>query len=68
MIDNLKQIHYNDSISDLAAVMEEVGARRFLMDFRHNYPKHFDELAVQINRIDSRKIPVLLQKPDAPTV
>ena len=62
MIDQLKQIHYHDSISDLANVMEEVGTRRFLMDFRHNYPKHFDEIMVQITRLDQRQLPKLLQK------
>ena len=60
--DALKTIHYNDSLSDLACVMEEVGTRRFLSDFRHNYPKHFDEVVVQIARLDQRKIPVLLKK------
>ena len=64
----LEQIHYNDSISDLAAVMEEVGARRFLMDFRHAYPRHFDEIVAQIGRLESRSIPVLLQKPNAASV
>ena len=66
--DALKNIHYNDSLSDLACVMEEVGTRRFLADFRHNYPKHFDEVVVQIARLDQRKVPVLLQKPDATTM
>ena len=65
MIDNLKQIHYNDSLSDLASVMEEVGTRKFLMDFRHNYPKHFEEIVAQLGRLESRKIPALLQKQDA---
>jgi len=68
MTDQLKQIHYNDSISDLANVMEEVGTRRFLMDFRHNYPKHFDEIVAQIGRLESRSIPALLRKPDATPV
>ena len=68
MTDELKQIHYNDSISDLASALEEVGTRRFLMDFKHNYPDHFAEIAIQINRLDSKKVPVLLQKPNAAPV
>ena len=62
---DLKTIHYNDSISDLASVMEEVGTRRFLSDFRHNYPKHFEEMSIQITRLDQRQVPALLKKPDA---
>ena len=62
MTDPLKQIHYSDSLSDLASVMEEVGTRRFLADFRHNYPKHFEEIVVQINRLDQRKVAALLRK------
>jgi hypothetical protein len=58
----LKEIHYNDSISDLASVMEQVGTRRFLADFRHNYPKHFEEMSIQITRLDQRQIPALLKK------
>ena len=65
MTDKLKQIHYHDSISDLASALEEVGTRRFLMDFKHNYPDHFAEILSQIGRLDTRKIPVLLQKQDA---
>lgn len=62
MTEQLKQIHYNDSISDLASVMEEVGTRRFLSDFRHNYPKHFEEMSIQITRLDQRQVPALLKK------
>jgi len=68
MDNELKQIHYNDSVSDLASVMEEVGTRKFLMDFKHNYPRHFDEIVAQIGRLESRKIPSLLMKSDAPPV
>jgi len=60
--DILKNIHYNDSLSDLASVMEEVGTRRFLMDFKHNSPRHFDEIVAQIGRLESRKLPSLLVK------
>jgi len=63
MTDELKQIHYGDSLADLASVMEEVGARKFLSDFKHNYPSHFNEILAQINRLDTRKLPALLQAP-----
>jgi len=68
MTDQLKTIHYNDSLSDLSCVLEEVGTRKFLMDFRHAYPRHFDEIVAQIGRLESRSIPVLLQKPNAASV
>ena len=67
MTDELKQLHYNDMLVGLASVMEEVGTRRFLADFRHNYPKHFEEMSIQMTRLDQRKIPALLKK-DAPTM
>ena len=64
----MEQIQYNDVMADLASIMEQVGARRFLSDFQSNYPKHFEEVKVQIDRTDQqRKLPRLLDK-NAPTV
>jgi cell fate regulator YaaT (PSP1 superfamily) len=67
MPDELKMIHYNDVMTDLASCMEEVGCRTFLRDFRTNYPKHFEEIIAQIHRLESRPVARLLDK-DAPTV
>ncbi len=58
----LEQLHYNDSMTDLAAAMESVGARKFLRDFKFNYPKHFQEILVQIGRLEQPQVAALLKK------
>jgi len=67
MTDELKQVHYNDVMTDLASAVEQTGARKFLYDFRHNYPAHFEELKVQITRLDSKQVARLFVK-DADTM
>jgi hypothetical protein len=69
MTKELEQLQYNDTLTDLAASMEAVGARRFLSDFRDNYPAHFKEIQDQIHRLDQRPVAALLRPyDDAPTV
>jgi len=61
MTKELEQLQYNDSLTDLAASMEAKGARRFLCDFRDNYPAHFKEIQDQIHRLDQRPVAALLR-------
>jgi hypothetical protein len=64
----MEQLHYNDVMADLASIMEQAGTRKFLSDFQENFPKHFHEMQVQMNRTDQqRRLPRLLDK-NAPTV
>lgn len=68
MIKELQQLQYNDVLTDLASAMEQMGSRRFLLDFRENYPAHFKEIQDQIHRLDQRPVAALLRPYDAPTV
>jgi len=61
MTNELQQLQYNDVLTDLASAMEQVGARRFLQDFRDNYPGHFKEIQDQIHRLDQRPVAALLR-------
>jgi hypothetical protein len=62
MTKELEQIQYHDVLTDWASAMEERGTRNVLFDFKSNYPGHFREMQVQINRLDQRQIPKLLTK------
>lgn len=64
MTKELQQLQYNDVLTDLASAMEQVGARRFLQDFRENYPAHFKEIQDQIHRLDQRPVAALLRAND----
>lgn len=57
----MEQLHYNDVMADLASIMEQAGTRKFLSDFHNNYPKHFYEMQVQMNRVD-KPLPRILDK------
>jgi hypothetical protein len=69
MTKELEQLQYNDAMTDLACAMEHRGTRQFLMDFRDNYPRHFNEIISQIHRLEKRPVAALLRKDeDAPTM
>lgn len=64
-LNEMEQLSYNDVMADLASVVEQYGALRFLADFHNNYPKHFAEISSQIDRETHHgKVPRLLMKPD----
>lgn len=66
MMTELDQLHYNDLMADLASAIEAYGARKVLEDFKFNYPNHYSEVFVQMNRSPNmNKIPVLLMKRNA---
>lgn len=66
MTDEMEQIHYNDLMADLASAIESYGARKILGDFKDNYPNHYNEMFVQMNReVSLNKVPVLLMKRNA---
>jgi hypothetical protein len=62
MTNGLQQIHYNDVMTDFASAVEQVGVRKFFMDFRESYPSHFDEIQIQITRLDQKPIAALLRE------
>lgn len=64
MTKELEELQYMDTFADLASAMERVGARRFLADFRSNYPYHFKEIQDQIHRLDQRPKAALLRAKD----
>lgn len=66
-MNEMQQIEYNDVLTDLASTIEQNGCRKFLLDFQHNYPQHFQEILVQIHRLEKKPIARLLDK-DAPPV
>lgn len=63
----MEQLEYLDSITDVASAMETVGCRRFLLDFREAYPQLFQEVLIQIHRLEQKPVARLLDK-DAPSV
>ena len=65
MTKELEQLQYNDVLTDLASAMETVGVRKLLRDFRENYPNHFEEIVVQIHRLDQRPAAALFRAKDA---
>jgi hypothetical protein len=62
MTKELEHLQYNDVLTDLASSMETVGARKFLQDFKSCYPRHFEEIQIQITRLDQRTPCKLLTK------
>lgn len=65
MTKELQQLQYNDVLTDLASAIETSGCRRLLIDFRENYPNHFQEIVDQIHRLDQRPVAALLRPNDA---
>ena len=65
MTKELRQLQYNDVLTDLASAIETSGCRRLLIDFRENYPNHFQEIVDQIHRLDQRPVAALLRPNDA---
>lgn len=63
----MEQLQYNDTLTDFASSMETAGCRKLLMDFKTNYPTHFQEILVQIHRLEKKPVARLLDK-NAPTV
>lgn len=62
MTKELQQLQYHDVLTDWASAMEERGTRNVLYDFKTNYPSHFREMQVQINRLEQRQVAKLLTK------
>ncbi len=58
----LEQLQHNDLLTDLASAFEQRGCRSVLRDFKHCYPSHFDEMLIQITRLEHRQVPRLLQR------
>lgn len=50
MENNLDTAHFVDLCSDLAQHIESKGARLVLLEFSRNYPDHYNQLVMQINR------------------
>lgn len=46
----LELCHQDDLMADLASAIESRGARVVLAEFEVNYPQHYHELRVQMNR------------------
>lgn len=55
-------IDYNETIVDFAALINQYGMRRILMDFQSYYPDFFEEMKVQINRFPDKPVAALLRK------
>ena len=62
MKQELEQHEYEDTLVMLNSAFEQYGARNVLKDFRDVYPRMFEEMVVQINRIvPNTKVAALLK-------
>lgn len=61
MIDELKQLENNDVIVDFISSMEQRGCRSLLMHIKEEFPNHFQEMQVQMERIKSKQVASLLR-------
>ncbi len=57
-----EQLDYNDVLVSLASTFQHFGVRRVMSDFQAYYPDYYQEMKVQMERMNSRPMPVLLQK------
>lgn len=60
----MEQIEYNDVLADLASKMEQYGILKILGDFKEHYPRHYEELVIQIDRKTHHKQVPRLLMPD----
>lgn len=61
MIEELKQLENNDVIVDFISSMEQRGCRSLLMHIKEEFPNHFQEIQVQMERIKSKQVASLLR-------
>ena len=51
MKQELEQHEYEDTLVMVNSLFEQYGVRAVLTDFRDHYPKMFEEVVAQVNRI-----------------
>ena len=62
MKQELEQHEYEDTLVMLNSIFEQYGVREALKDFRVAFPRMFEELHVQINRLgNDTKVAALLK-------
>jgi hypothetical protein len=62
MSKELEELDYFDALLALYDACVQYGARKVLQDFHVQFPKMFEEVLVQINRIEpEEKLPALLK-------
>lgn len=59
----LEQLDYEDVLVNLNSIFEQYGVRQAMMDFRDAYPKMFEELGVQIDRLKPKAQVAALLRP-----
>ena len=62
MTKETEQLEYNDSIVAFVSTINQHGAQKVLHDLQKYYPRFFDEIKVQINRIPVKPVAALLRK------
>jgi hypothetical protein len=63
MKQELEQQEYEDTLVMLNSMFEQYGVREVMKDFRDNFPKMFEELTVQIDRLTPASKVALLRPP-----
>lgn len=62
MNSTLERLEYEDALVLLNSMCQQYGAREVLKDFRDAYPDMFQEVLVQITRLDpGKKVAALLR-------
>lgn len=61
MTNELKQLQETDFIIDFVSNIEQRGARAILLQLKQEFPNHFQELMVQLERIKSKQVPALFK-------
>lgn len=56
----MELLQQEDLLSDLASSIEQFGAKRFIEEFKNNYPEHYKELFIQMQRKE-KQIPALFK-------
>jgi hypothetical protein len=50
MTEELKQIHYDDVMADLASLIMQYGARKVLYDFKQRYPDYYRSVELSFEK------------------
>lgn len=65
MPEPLEQYHFDDLCADLASAIEQKGGRLMAMEFEMRYPQHYQELKLQMQRLENTSKVAALLKPKA---
>ena len=58
----MEQLQLQDVYAEMAMAIQQYGVRKVFTEFKEFYPAFFNELIVQLPRIDKKPVAALLRK------